>query len=223
MRTVGVRQLRDTLTYANVTATVALFIALGGSSYAAIELSKNSVRSKQIASGQVKRSDIGKNAVNTKKVKPASLLAEDFKAGELSAGPQGPHGPQGPAGEDGAPGPTGDDGDDGATGPRGPSDAWYITDGGEYLPAGDFVASARIYVSNHGAENLISCTVTGMDSGEIGGALEDVPAGREVTIPLVGSFTTTEPSFIQLSCNPPSSPTFHIDRDMVVVQVEDLN
>ena len=39
------RRIRDRLTYANVTATLALFIALGGSSYAALKLPRDSVGS----------------------------------------------------------------------------------------------------------------------------------------------------------------------------------
>jgi len=88
-------RLRGHLSYANVMATIALFVALGGSSYAAIALSKNSVKSKHIAKGQVKRSDIGRNAVNSAKVKNLSLLAEDFRAGQLPSGAQGIQGPPG--------------------------------------------------------------------------------------------------------------------------------
>jgi hypothetical protein len=103
-------RIRKSLSYANVMATVAVFVALGGSSYAAITLSKNSVKSKHIATGQVKRSDIAKNAVTSAKVKNFSLLATDFAAGQLPVGPQGPSGPvgpQGPAGPPGSQGPTG--------------------------------------------------------------------------------------------------------------------
>ena len=42
-------KLRDGLTYANVMATVAVFIALGGSSYAAITLQLSSVKNKHLA------------------------------------------------------------------------------------------------------------------------------------------------------------------------------
>jgi hypothetical protein len=70
--------------YANVTATIALIVALGGTSYAAIKLPKNSVTSLQ--------------------VKDKSLLKKDFKAGQLPAGKQGPPGPAGPAGGSGAAG-----------------------------------------------------------------------------------------------------------------------
>jgi hypothetical protein len=87
--------LRSKLSYANVVATIALFVALGGSSYAAVALSKNSVKSKHIGKGQVKRADIGRNAVNSGKVKNFSLLAADFKSGQLPAGPKGDPGEPG--------------------------------------------------------------------------------------------------------------------------------
>src|SRR4051794_22558658 len=101
---------------AMVVALVALFVAMGGVGYAAFKLPKNSVGSKQIK----------KNAVNSSKVANNSLLAGDFKAGQLPAGPQGMQGMQGLQGEKGAKGDaclpsnpacTGPKGD---TGPQGP-------------------------------------------------------------------------------------------------------
>ncbi|MEA2448394.1 MAG: hypothetical protein QOG63_326 [Thermoleophilaceae bacterium] len=88
-------RLRQHLSYANVVATLALFVALGGASYAALKLPHNSVKSKQIARGAVKRSDLGANAVDSSKVKDGKLRARDFAAGQLPAGPPG---------QDGAPG-----------------------------------------------------------------------------------------------------------------------
>ena len=53
-----VRKLQSRLTYANVTATVALFIALGGGAYAAIDLvGRNDIKSRHIAPNQVKAAD----------------------------------------------------------------------------------------------------------------------------------------------------------------------
>jgi hypothetical protein len=101
------------LTYANVVATLALFVALGGSSYAAVQLGDNSVTSRNIAKGQVKASDLAKSSVTSTKVKDGSLLATDFQAGQLPAGPagatgrpgaQGPAGLRGERGLQGAPG-----------------------------------------------------------------------------------------------------------------------
>jgi hypothetical protein len=80
--------------YANVTATLALVIALGGTSYAAIKLPANSVGSVQVRPG----------AITSDKVRNGSLLRRDFKPGELprgargAAGARGPAGPPGPAG-----------------------------------------------------------------------------------------------------------------------------
>ncbi len=66
-------KLRGRVTYANVVATLALFIALGGTSVAAIQLGKNSVKAKQIAPG----------AVGTSEVKNGGLKAIDFAKGQL--------------------------------------------------------------------------------------------------------------------------------------------
>lgn len=93
----------------------ALFVALGGVSYAAVALPKNSVGSRQIKNGQVKHTDIAKNAVTSVNVKDGSLLSADFKPGQLVAGapgPQGPAGVQGPKGDTGAPGAPGANGAD---------------------------------------------------------------------------------------------------------------
>jgi len=76
-------RLRRGLTYANVMATIAVFLALGGASYAALKLGPNTVGSKNIIDGQVHRADIGKNAVDSSKVGDGKLLAKDFAKGQL--------------------------------------------------------------------------------------------------------------------------------------------
>src|SRR6476661_3250427 len=91
----------------NLVAYLALFAALGGTSYAAFKLPRNSVGKAQIR----------RNAVTSAKVRDHSLLARDFKKGQLPAGPQGDTGPQGPSGQDGAPGAPGADGSQGPAGP----------------------------------------------------------------------------------------------------------
>lgn len=87
-------RLRPHLTYANVMATIAVFIAMGGGAYA-LTIPKNSVGAKQLKGNSVRSSEIREGAVRSSEVRDASLLAEDFKAGQLPAGPQGPRGPQG--------------------------------------------------------------------------------------------------------------------------------
>lgn len=57
------------LSYANVMATIAVVVALGGASaYAASKLGKNVVKSRNIAPGAVKTADIAKNAVKRGKI-----------------------------------------------------------------------------------------------------------------------------------------------------------
>jgi hypothetical protein len=85
---------------AMIVATVSLIVALSGTGYAAVKLTRNSVGATQIRAGAVRSSE----------VKDRSLRARDFKTGELprgatglagrpgTAGPAGPQGPAGPAG-----------------------------------------------------------------------------------------------------------------------------
>ena len=104
-------RVRPRLTYANVLASLALFVALGGSSYAALQLPKGSVGTKQLK----------RNAVTSPKVKPGSLLVSDFRASQRSQlrGPAGPEGPRGATGPEGLHGPRGATGPEGPEGPRG--------------------------------------------------------------------------------------------------------
>src|SRR5262245_58801875 len=83
---------------AMLVAFTALVVSLGGNSYAAVKLAKNSVSSQTIKDGQVKRQDLALNAVGTDQEAAGSLLATDFKTGQLPAGAQGPQGPKGDKG-----------------------------------------------------------------------------------------------------------------------------
>lgn len=94
-----------------VISILALFVALGGTGYAALRIPNNSVGTKQLK----------KNAVTSAKVKNHSLLAVDFQANQLPTGPQGPKGDTGATGAKGDTGATGPKGDTGATGPAGPT------------------------------------------------------------------------------------------------------
>jgi hypothetical protein len=82
---------------AMVVALLALFVALGGSAYAGMNLPKNSVGTAALRKGAVTGAKLHNNAVTSSKVKAHSLLASDFKTGQLPQGPQGRQGPPGPA------------------------------------------------------------------------------------------------------------------------------
>jgi hypothetical protein len=79
-------------------ALVALFVALGGTGYAALNIAKNSIGTKQLKRGAVKNPDLAANSVTGTKVKRRSLDRSDFKANSLPRGPQGQVGPPGATG-----------------------------------------------------------------------------------------------------------------------------
>jgi hypothetical protein len=109
-----------------VIACLALALTLGGTAYAAYKLPANSV--------------------TTREVKNRSLLAIDFKAGQLPSGAQGPAGNAGPAGPAGA---------NGATGPAGPSGAsnvkWALVKADGTIAS----QSGGLSVSSHSAGQYI--------------------------------------------------------------------
>jgi hypothetical protein len=93
------------LTYANVMATIAVFVALGGTGYAASRIPRHSVGHAQLRT----------NAVTSLNVRNGTLRARDFKSSDLPRGPRGPRGPKGSTGSTGSRGATG------PTGPAGPT------------------------------------------------------------------------------------------------------
>lgn len=109
--TTGRRRIR--LSYANVVASLALFAALGGSSYAAI-----SITGKHVRDGSLSGRDVRNASLTSGDVRDQSLLAQDFKQGQLPAGPKGDKG------DPGAPGQIGPKGDKGEPGPAGPGARW---------------------------------------------------------------------------------------------------
>jgi hypothetical protein len=61
-------KLRHHLTYANVMATVAVFIALGGSSYAALRISGSDIKNRSIVGKKIKR-----NTLTNKQIRESRL------------------------------------------------------------------------------------------------------------------------------------------------------
>lgn len=92
-----------------VVACLALLVALGGTSIAAVsalpsnsvgtaQLKNNAVTTAKIKDGQVRSADIANSTITSADVKNGSLLRADFQAGQIPAGPPGPTGPPGPPG-----------------------------------------------------------------------------------------------------------------------------
>jgi hypothetical protein len=110
--------------FSPIVAVTALVVAVFGSTPLGHAAARMVLPSNSVGTTQIKS-----NAVTGLKVKDGTLLAGDFKAGQLPAGLQGQKGEKGDAG---AAGPKGDNGAGGATGPQGPAG-----DPGAQGPKGD--------------------------------------------------------------------------------------
>jgi len=96
-------------------ASLALGIALTGTSYATVlnvpdgsvttaKIKNGAVTTPKLKNDAVTVDKLAANAVTAGQVKNGSLLKEDFKSGQLPAGPPGPPGPRGVPGPKGSPG-----------------------------------------------------------------------------------------------------------------------
>ncbi len=132
---------------ATVLSLVALFVALGGTSYAALTITSANVKNNSLTS-----SDIKNNSVSTADVKNGSLLSSDFKAGQLPAGIQGAPGVPGVPGTAGAKGDKGDKGDRGDDGRDGADGADF--DAGVTLASGE--SESGVYAVAGGASSFMA-------------------------------------------------------------------
>jgi hypothetical protein len=148
-----------------VISLIALFVALGGASYAAIKIPKNSVGTKQLKN----------RAVNSSKVKDASLLLKDFKVNQVK--------------------PNAWEGRKDATPEPVPSTFSPIAST-NVLPKGNYVLLARANVIGGGSVvNRMICSV-GND------AAQNFTVGQTEVFPLSmnGTITLTAPEAATLSC-----------------------
>lgn len=152
-------RVRERMTFANVVSSMALFVALGGTSYAALTVTGKNVKNSSLTGADVKRSsltgsDVRNNSLTGGDVK--NLTAGDFAPGQLPAAKAGPTGPVGPAG---AKGDTGAKGDRGDPAPAGLLDSSFVYQtAGVDLDGGDPTTSQV---------NLLSSTDPGVSDGLI--------------------------------------------------------
>jgi hypothetical protein len=172
-----------------VTATIALVLAASGGAYAATQLPKNSVGSRELAP----------NAVSSSKVKNGSLVSKDFRAGQLPAGERGSQGLQG------LQGPKGDNGD------RGPSDAFNETSPfGQLtnLPAGSYQINGKAEFSGATGLAAFDCTLTAAPTA--GGAATTLDHSRatattstgttDFALPLQATVTFAQAQNLSMNC-----------------------
>jgi Collagen triple helix repeat (20 copies) len=209
------RAVRQRLTYANVIATFALFLALGGGAYAATQLPTNSVGTGQLKAGAVTAGKIAK------------------KTRQQLQGQRGPTGPQGPQGKTGAKGTTGAAGAKGATGAKGDTGtagangtgpAFEVFGTNKAIPGqvvaqtlapGAYVLSADLSLTNaSGATAEVVCTLAG------GGEMKaTIPNTASATMSLSISSTFGAATAVALSCTGPAGVTATY-ANMIATQVK---
>jgi hypothetical protein len=104
---------------ANVVGYLALFAALGGTSYAAVRLAPGSVNTSALANGAVTHSKLAPGSVGANDIVKRSLSASVFKPGALLTAVNAASGSKGGSGAAGANGSAGLAGANGAQGPAG--------------------------------------------------------------------------------------------------------
>jgi hypothetical protein len=200
------------MTYANVVATLALFLALGGGAYAAIALPANSVGARQLK----------KRAVTPAKLSRSSRAL--LKKGRR--GPTGPRGATGAAGTAGIPGPTG------------PSDVYAagtaflaslpasVTSLGDTtVPAGSYLLEAKVTLDASSGGGDAECTLGGPFGSSIiwdQGETKHTAASDDV-LSLLGVATFTAPQVVELSCRTLSGTVLADDARVTAVKVGALH
>jgi hypothetical protein len=227
-----------------IVSVIALFVALGGTSYAAVTklLPKNSVGSAQVINGSLQKGDLSKKAVaalNGNRGATGSAGAQGVKGDTGATGPAGPAGATGPAGPAGATGPAGPTGATGPTGPVGPSNAYAAAlaegsaDGSTLvslsIPAGSYVLQAALREVNlGGASAFVQCDLrvngTSVSSSLNAMGPNGLPNLYQASMSLVGTTTLASTGTIIVTCSLTSGSNVAIfDVHLVAIKVATLS
>jgi hypothetical protein len=79
-----IERIRARLSYANVMATLAVFIALGGAAYAAVKIPRDSVGARELKDHAVGTSELKDRAVGTGELKPESVGTPQLKEDSIN-------------------------------------------------------------------------------------------------------------------------------------------
>jgi hypothetical protein len=195
-------------TFAQVTATLALFVALGGTGYAA-----TTIGTSQIADNAVTTPKLAAGAVTASHLAPATLAAL-----------QGKTGPQGPAGPPGAAGPSDTYAAFRASGTVTPGS--FVTF--FQLPAGSWLFQANVVLTNTaGSAREVTCTV-GAGGVTIDTATTDLEAAGAQdtqTVTLAGTAGPIGASIPAFGCSTSGTPgdVQFVDGDLIATQVGTLH
>lgn len=167
---------------------LALFIALGGTSYAAVSLSANSVGARELKNKAVGSSELKDGSIKKRDLR-AQLLAGLRRGGSGTPGPAGPQGPPGPAGP--------------AEGPAGgvltgnypnPGLAGSVVGTSQLaqLPAARVrKASDTQVIPGDGTTATVSFTDASSEQYDIGNMFDQATDATVLTIPVTGTYVIT--------------------------------
>ncbi|MFA4927468.1 MAG: hypothetical protein WC558_03055 [Patulibacter sp.] len=231
----GAAPRRRRISSAHVMSGLALFVALGGTSYAAVTLPKNSVGTTQLRKNAVASSDIRGNAVTSAKVRNGSLGVADLSKSAVSslkvpgpAGPAGPTGPAGPAGTPGAPGaggPQGPAGDDGIVAPLSlaPLGTVNMAVGATQtvlslaVQGKSYVVHAKLNLFTNGADQ-IACELRG--NGSTLDAISWNPTGSGIRLPVALQAVVPEGTgLIDVRCTNGDAVSSAFNRSLIAIPV----
>lgn len=160
-----------------VISLIALFVALGGTGYAATQLPKNSVGPRQIKKG----------AVTTEKISRATRKALTGKVGATGAiGATGAAGPTGAAGAAGAQGPQGIQGVQGDKGAPGTAKAFGLIDSTGTVSLGQGITSANVQKIGAGAYCIFGLNFTPQNAIA---TIETIATGDTISTGITGGGT----------------------------------
>lgn len=199
-------RLRPRLTFSNAISTLALFVALGGSAYAAGVLPANSVGRAQLRGDAVTASKIARNSVGRSELRPESVGSSELARGSVNlrslepalrerlsqAGISGRPGATGAVGSTGAQGPAGGTGPTGAQGPAGPG-------------------AVPIHYLQHASTSPSRAVVTDVAGLRMEAECEDTSPGTQLNLAVISAEAATGVETISVDSGPgePESAESH--------------
>jgi hypothetical protein len=188
-------------------ALVALFVALGGVSYAAV-----TVTGKNIKDGSITGKDVKKSSLDGNHVKNGSLGTIDLSKSAI-ASLRGATGPQGVAGAPGAPGTPGAQGTPGAPGANGVVTPQAATLDNKQLPTGvetqvlsksvpegTYVVTAKTNLLAIGVD-IVECTLSAGNTA-VDNAQWTSSAQARTSVVMTAVTTASPGSPLRITCNP---------------------
>jgi hypothetical protein len=209
--------LRHRLSYSSVVATLALFVAIGGT--AAAGAAQSLLTGRQVKDDSLTGADIQNDSLTGADIRSGSLGSNVFSSAARE-NLRGATGPAGPKGDTGAPG---------ETGPQGPAGAGItatIVNGedvanyqdldplatGQLPVAGDYVVFAKITAHNTSVnDDILECGLF-IDGQAVGGGGVDVTAGTTASGNTVGATSVSAPTAVTLKCQRHGTGTFDLSH-----------